>query len=109
MSQLVEVRDRPLRRLARFALVRAGALVILGVPVVAAVALQPWGPSPAAGHDVVIAPADAGGLNVLEPAVRKPEKADAAGRPAAGTERVVQEWTYTGSSGGGRGHPSPGG
>ena len=97
------------RRLSRRTAAAAAAAVLLAAPGGAALALGPWQVGLAGGPDAVIAPADAagaGGLNVLEPAVKAPESASPV-RADAGAERTVQEWTFTGGGGGGGGHGKP--
>ncbi|MDY3552156.1 hypothetical protein R5W24_001236 [Gemmata sp. JC717] len=77
-------------------------LVLLVAPLGAAVALNPWTGASAAP---AVAPADAFGLNVTEPA----DKANAPVAPVAmskaDAERAVSEWNPTGGGKGGGGSP----
>lgn len=90
-------------RRASLAVAFAAGVVLLAAPLSAAVAVNPWSGAPSAVAEV--APADAFGLNVVEPA-------DKAGTPAApvamsktGAERAVGEWNPTGGGKGGGGSP----
>lgn len=90
-------------RRASLAVAFAAGVVLLAAPLSAAVVVNPWSGAPSVATEV--APADASGLNVVEPA-------DKAGAPAApvamnkmGTERAVGEWNPTGGGKGGGGSP----
>jgi hypothetical protein len=80
------------------------AAVVLLTAALGAAAVNPWPGTPSAATGV--APADAPGLNVLQPADKDTVPAAAVKTPQPGdTERAVGEWNPTGGGGGGGGSP----
>lgn len=89
-------------RRASLAVAFAAVVVLLAAPL-AAVAVNPWSGAPSGATEV--APADAFGLNVVEPSDKTAVPAAPVVMNKMGTERAVGEWNPTGGGKGGGGSP----
>jgi hypothetical protein len=79
------------------------AAVVLLTAALGAASVNPWSGTPSAATEV--APADASGVNVLEPVSSYSAPAAVKAPQSGNTERAVGEWNPTGGGGGGGGSP----